>query len=75
MRHSKRALRVQMKRPRARFIPTIVRVRTMRWIKRGRLTVAPEGFEPSRPRGLRILNPLRLPFRQEAMGATLDEKG
>ena len=34
---------------------------------RSGLTVAPEGLEPSRPCGLRILNPLRLPFRQEAM--------
>jgi hypothetical protein len=31
--------------------------------------VAPPGVEPGRPFGLRILNPLRLPFRQGARDA------
>ncbi len=32
------------------------------------LSVAPEGFEPTRPRGHRILKPGRLPFRHGAFG-------
>ena len=41
---------------------------------RSGLTVAPEGLEPSRPCGLRILNPLRLPFRHgpEEVDSTRD---